>query len=105
MTDLISVAKEVTTVDEAVMKVLPFISTMIGFIPGGQAAVPLMPLISEFLQVIDNAAKEVAVGNTGAGADVILKEIIDHLTLGKPNSPILSGGITAGPDASQVGSG
>lgn len=90
MTDLVSVAKEVSTVDEAVMKVLPFVSGLIGFVPGGAAAVPFLPLISEFLTVVDNAAKAVAAGNSGAAVQDVLKEVMDHLTPGAANSPILS---------------
>ena len=90
MTDLKSVATEVETIDEAIMKAFPFISGMIGFIPGGAVAVPFMPLVGELLQAIDNAAKDVAAGNTGAAAQDILSEVMNHMTKGKPNSPILS---------------
>jgi hypothetical protein len=93
MTDTTSaagIATEVSQIDEAVMKALPFVSTMIGFIPGAQVAVPFMPLVGELLQVIDNAAKSVAAGNSSAAAQDVLQEIMNHLTPGKPNSPILS---------------
>lgn len=93
MTDTTSVAgiaTEVSQVDEAVMKALPFVSGLIGFIPGGAVAVPFLPLVGELLQVIDNAAKAVSSGNTGAAAQDVLQEIMNHLTPGKPNSPILS---------------
>lgn len=90
MTDMKSVAGTVVTVDEAVMKALPFVSTMLGFIPGAQVAVPFMPLVGELLAVLDSAAKSVADGNNGAAIQDIIKEIENHLTPGKPNSPILS---------------
>lgn len=91
MADLVSIAKEVSTVDEAVMKVLPFVSTFIGFVPGAQVAIPFLPLVSEFLSVVDNAAKAVSEGNSGAAVQDVLQEVMNHLTPGKPNSPILSG--------------
>lgn len=90
MVDVKSVAGEVSTVDEAVMTALPFISGIIGFIPGAAIAVPFMPLVSEGLMALDNAAKAVAEGNPGAGIEDILTEIKNHLTPGMPNSPILS---------------
>jgi hypothetical protein len=90
MSDLQSVASEVATVDEAVMKVLPFISTFIGFVPGGAVAVPFLPLAGELLQALDNAAKEIAAGNPTGAAQDVLQELIDHLTKGKPNSTALA---------------
>jgi hypothetical protein len=88
--DVKTVAGEVSTVDEAVMKAMPFIATMIGFIPGAQVAVPFMPLVGELLGVLDNAAKAVATGNNGAAFEDVFAEIKNHLTPGQPNSPILS---------------
>lgn len=88
--DVKSVAGQVSQVDEAVMKALPFISGLIGFIPGGAVAVPFMPLIGEALVALDNAAKAVAAGNSGAAVQDILTEIMNHLTPGQPNSPALS---------------
>lgn len=90
MTDLKAVAGEVAKVDEAVMRVFPFISSMIGFVPGGQVAVPLMPIVSEILQAVDTAAKHIQDGDNGAALDDILKEIRNHLTPGRPNSAVLS---------------
>ena len=40
-----AIAGEVSTVDEAVLKALPFISTALGFIPQAAVAVPFMPLV------------------------------------------------------------
>jgi|SRR5579872_5459444 len=90
MSDAASIATEVATVDEAVMKALPFVSTFIGFVPGAQVAVPFMPLIAELLQVVDNAARAVAAGNNGGAVQDVLQEVMNHLTPGKANSPILS---------------
>ncbi|MBR0693695.1 hypothetical protein [Bradyrhizobium lablabi] len=90
MVDVKTVAVQVAQVDEAVMKALPFISGMIGFIPGGAVAVPFMPLIAGLLQVVDNAAKHVAEGDNGAAINDVLSEIMAHLTPGMPNSKTLS---------------
>ena len=96
-TDIKSVATTVSTVDEAIMKALPFISTVIGFVPGAQVAVPFMPLVGGLLAALDNAAKAVAAGNNGAAIEAVIAEIENHLTPGKPNSPILSATVTANP--------
>lgn len=90
MTDLKAVAGEVATVDEAVMKVLPFVSGLIGFVPGAQVAVPFLPLVGEILAAVDNAAKSIQAGNNSAAIDDILVEIRNHLTPGLPNSSVLS---------------
>jgi hypothetical protein len=99
MTDISSIAKEVSQVDEAVMKALPFISTLIAFVPGAQVATPFLPLVGELLQVLDKAAKSVADGNNSGAAQDILGEIMNHLTPGKPNSTILSAPAPAMPKA------
>jgi hypothetical protein len=88
--DVTQVANTVSTVDEAVLKALPFISTIIGFVPGAQVALPFMPLVGAGLTALDEAAKAVAAGNPGMAFQDIMKVVTDHLTHGKPNSPILS---------------
>jgi hypothetical protein len=88
--DVKTIAGEVVQVDEGIMKALPFISTIIGFVPGAQIAAPFMPMFSELLTVIDNAAKAVSEGNNSQAATSVLGEIMNHLTPGAPNSPILS---------------
>lgn len=86
-----SIATTVSKVDEGILQALPFISGMIGFIPGGAVAVPFMPLVTELLQALDTAAKDVAAGNNSDAAQDVLTEVMNHLSKGKPNSPILSG--------------
>jgi hypothetical protein len=93
-TQLEVVAKEVATVDEAVMKVLPFISTFIGFVPGAAVAIPFLPLVGELLAALDSAAQAVSTGNNAGGIEAIIDEIKNHLTPGAPNSPILSAPVT-----------
>lgn len=90
MADLQAVAGEVAKVDEAVMKALPFVSGLIGFVPGGAVAVPFLPLVGEILQAVDNAAKQIQAGNNTAAISDILTEIRNHLTPGLPNSSVLS---------------
>jgi hypothetical protein len=87
-TSITGIATEVATVDEAIMKFLPEISLLLGFIPGAGVAVPFLP---EVLTALDNAAKAVATGNPGAAIGSIFSEIANHLTPGAPNSPTLSG--------------
>jgi hypothetical protein len=91
MTDQIqTIAGEVAAIDEEVLKFFPYISGMIGFIPGAAVAEPFMPLVGEILQAVDNAAKAVQAGNTSAAINDILTEIRNHLTPGLPNSSVLS---------------
>lgn len=90
MSDIETIAGQVAEVDEAIMKVLPFIAMMIGFIPGAGPIAPLLPLVGEILAAVDNAAKSIQSGNNGAALDDILKEIRNHLTPGFPNSSVLS---------------
>ncbi len=102
-TSITGIAGEVSTVDEMIMKFMPFISIGLGLIPGGSIAAPL---VSEILTVVDEAAKAVAAGNSGAAFSVVLSEVMNHLTPGKPNSPILSAApIPNESDPSAVGSG
>jgi hypothetical protein len=89
--DLTSIAQEVSTVDEAVMKALPIITTITGIIPGAQVATPFLAMAGPLLQAIDNAAKDIADSKPGAAWQDILQELTNHVTKGQPNSPILSG--------------
>jgi hypothetical protein len=92
--DIPGIATEVSTIDEAILRFMPEISMLIGIIPGANVATPFMPLVTELLTVLDNAAKHVAAGNTGSAVEDVLAEIKNHLTPGAPNSPILSGAVT-----------
>lgn len=88
--DVGAIATEAAQVDEAIMKALPFASTLLEFVPGAQVAVPFLPLVGEGLSVLDNALRAVAAGNPGMAAKDVFQEVINHLTPGAPNSPILS---------------
>jgi hypothetical protein len=85
-----SIATEVSTVDELVMQFLPYIGTILGVIPGAQIGVPIVGGIGLALKALDDAAKAVAAGDPGLAAEGIITTIVNHLTPGKPNSPILS---------------
>ena len=85
-----SIAGTVSTVDEEILKFMPFVSTILAVIPGAQIAVPFLPIATEILGVIDNAAKAVAGGNTGVAIQDVFNEIKNHLTPGAPNSAALS---------------
>lgn len=88
--DVKGIAGKVAEVDEEIMKLFPYISTIIGFVPGAQAAVPFLPIVGEILAAIDQAAKDINNGNPGSAVEDILTEIRNHLQPGKPNSAILS---------------
>lgn len=88
--DAKTVAGEVATVDEAIIRAMPFVSVMAGIVPGGQVAVPWLPLVTGILTAVDNAAKAVAAGNTSAALDAVVNEIKNHLNPSMPNSPALS---------------
>lgn len=97
MADLKAVAGEVATIDEEVMKLLPFIGGIIGFVPGAQAVAPLLPLVGEILAAVDKAAKDIQGNDPSAAVDDILTEIRNHLTVGRPNSAVLSSAPPPGP--------
>jgi hypothetical protein len=90
MTDIKAIAGEVMKVDEAVMKLLPFISGVIGFVPGAQVAVPFLPLLGEVLTAVDEAAKAIQAGDPAQALDTVLVEIRNHLTPGAANSAALA---------------
>jgi len=101
-TNVAQIAGTVATVDEAVLKAMPIISTMIMFIPGAQAAAPFMPLVTGLLTAVDTAAKDLAANNPDMAFQDIINAIKNHLSGAAPNSPTLSGvaGSVALPQAS-----
>jgi hypothetical protein len=88
--DLKTIATEVSTVDEVLAKLLPFVSTAAGFVPGNPIPQAVWMIVGKALLAVDNAAKAVAAGNPNAAIDVVVSEVKDHLTPNMPNSPILS---------------
>jgi len=89
MTDVKTIATEVATYDEAILKFMPYLGSILGIIPGAQAGVPVVAGITALLKAIDDAAKAVS-ANTSADPNGIVGEIVNHLTPGAPNSPALS---------------
>jgi hypothetical protein len=86
---------------EAVMKVEPMIATGVGmFVPG---AAPIIAMVQPWIVMaapfLERALTDLSNGNNG---DVLSSffELIQHISKGQPNSPILSDGV---PDASQGG--
>ena len=89
-TTVTGVASEVSAIDEELMKILPFITPLLGFVPGAAVLTPFEPLVLDLLTAVDNAAKEIAAGNPGAAATDVLQILINHLTKGQPNAPELA---------------
>jgi hypothetical protein len=94
-------AATVEKVVEAIARVEgPILTGVTLFVPGAAAVtVPLATILPLILPDIERALNDIAKGNYG---DIwtVGREFVDHLTKGKPNSPILSG-----PSDSAVGSG
>jgi hypothetical protein len=84
------------TVDETILKFLPGISALIGFVPGAQIAQPILSGLTLLLKALDEGSVSVAAA-TGQPATEAMAEVTSHLTPGEPNSPTLS----APPDASE----
>ncbi len=95
MVNLQAVAGEVAQVDEVIIRALPFVGGIIGFVPGGAVAAPFIPLVGEILQAVDNAAKHIQNNDPQAAVEDILTEIRNHLTPGRPNSAVLSSPLMA----------
>lgn len=85
-----SIAGQVASVDEMIMNYLPFVSTILGVIPGAQVGVPIVAGIGALLKVVDSAAKAIAEGNPNSTPQSIISELESHNTPGAPNSPALA---------------
>lgn len=90
MTDFASIAKEASTVDETVMKILPTLGGLVGLIPGAQVAPAAAAGVDAILGVVDNALKLISGSNPGASFQDIINEFVSHNTPGQPASPALS---------------
>ena len=90
MTDVKTIATEVATYDEAILKFMPYLGSILGIIPGAQAGVPVVAGITALMKAIDNAAKAVSQADPSTGVGDIVTTIVNHLTPGAPNSPALS---------------
>lgn len=105
MADVKTIAGEAESVVEGIMKVEPTVATIASmFVPGAAPIVAVVqPEVMLAAPFIENALKSLAAGNNG---DVMTSfiQLLQHLTPGQPNSPVLDSGITAGPSASATGS-
>lgn len=110
--DVKTIAGEAEKVVEAIVKVEPIVSTMATFIPG---AAPIMavvhPAVVMLAPFVEKALHELAAGHNGDAYSAFI-ELLQHISKGRPNSPLLSGntGVAGGfqggsHDASAQGSG
>lgn len=89
--DVSGAAAAAEKVVESVMKVEPTIATMAGmFVPG---AAPIVAMVQPWMLMlapfVERALNDVAAGN---GGDVMSAavEVLNHISKGQPNSPVLS---------------
>lgn len=95
------IAADAEKVVESVMKVEPMIATGVGmFVPG---AAPIVAMVQPFIVMaapfLERALTDLAAGNNGDVLSAFF-ELIQHISKGQPNSPILSE-----PDTSMQNSG
>lgn len=89
--DFAAAALSAEQVIETVMKVEPTVMTVAGMLVPGAAPITMtvQPMIALAVPVIEQALKDVGEGHPG---DLIgtLAEFLNHISPGRPNSPILS---------------
>ena len=89
--DIKAAAATAEGVVEAIAKVEPMAATMASmFVPGAAPVVAMVqPQILIAIPFLERALKDIAASN---GGDVMsgMIELLQHLTVGQPNSPILS---------------
>jgi hypothetical protein len=89
--DLKALAAKTEVAVEGVMKVEPTVVTIASmFVPGAEPILAkVQPMVLLAAPFVENALKELAAGNNG---NVLLAFItlLQHLTAGQPNSPILA---------------
>jgi hypothetical protein len=100
MADLASIATTTEQTVEQVMKVEPMVAGIAGmFIPGLSMVQPWIVLAAPYLE---RALKDISTNNGGDVLGAII-ELMQHVSKGGPNSPILSMPITADPSAQGSG--
>jgi len=97
--DVASAASTAETVMEGVMKFEPFVATIAGAaIPGAAPIVAMVqPMVAMAAPFIENALKALSAHNNGDAFSALI-QLIQHVTPGHPNSPVLDS--TAAPAAS-----
>lgn len=105
MVDVKTIAGDAEKIVQELGSIEPWLATIIPIVV--PAAAPAMPLVNAFAPVIltfaARALGDIATAN-GGDLPAALIELFQHVSKGQPNSPTLSGQITAGPSASQQGS-
>jgi hypothetical protein len=91
MTDLPTVAAEAETVIKDVMKVEPMIISGIGmFVPGAAPITAMIqPMILMAIPFVERALEDIQKNNSGDIFEAVI-ELIQHVSVGHPNSPTLS---------------
>jgi hypothetical protein len=99
---LTGIAATAEGVVEAVMKVEPTVATIASmFVPGAAPIIAMVqPEVMLAAPFIEQALKDLAAGNNGNVMTSFI-QLLQHLTSGQPNSPILAQPGT--PQASQIG--
>jgi cobalamin synthase len=88
--DIKEIAKTGDTALEAFMRIEPMIMTAASFIPTAKPVVAIVhPMIVTLAPFIERALEQIAAGNNGDAFGAML-QMIQHISVGQPNSPILS---------------
>ena len=95
-TTLTTAAATAEKVIESLAKIEgPLLTGISLFVPGAAAVtVPLETILPLILPDIENALNAISTGNQGNLWSTVA-EFINHITAGKPNSPVLSAATTA----------
>lgn len=101
--DVKGVAGQADTIIKDVMKVEPAVISAVGmFVPGAAPiAAMVQPVILMAVPFIERALEDLVAGNNGDIFQSVI-QLIQHVTSGQPNSPILS---ATKPDPSTIGTG
>ncbi len=97
------VAGEADTIIKDVMKVEPSVISAVGmFVPGAAPiAAMVQPAILMAVPFLERALEDIVAGNNGDVFQSVI-QLIQHITAGQPNSPILT---AIKPDPSTIGTG
>lgn len=88
--DVKKIAAEAEKVVETIVRVEPMVMTVGNFVPGAAPVLAMVhPVVVMLAPFIEKALQDLAAGNNGDALGSIL-EMIQHVTRGQPNSPILS---------------
>lgn len=75
---------------EVAMKIEPIVMTAASFVPGAKPIVAVVhPVVAMAAPHIEKALEQIAAGNDGDALGAVI-ELLQHISRGKPNSPVLS---------------